>query len=154
MCCFFFFSSRRRHTRCALVTGVQTCALPICALLLTGATIAFEALRAISFHLQIADLLFSSVEPGKCRSDLLQVRDAFLCGRYDDLRSAFNAQLWSALELVALTSIAWCVVARWRWRAWLIGPLVFATALLVLMLPMAFGALLRSTRYPVVRVPT
>src|SRR3546814_7052726 len=33
ICCicfdFFFFSSRRRHTRCALVTGVQTCALPI-----------------------------------------------------------------------------------------------------------------------------
>src|SRR3546814_2221435 len=29
MCHFFFFSSRRRHTRCALVTGVQTCALPI-----------------------------------------------------------------------------------------------------------------------------
>src|SRR3546814_9443961 len=33
--CFlvFFFSSRRRHTRCALVTGVQTCALPIYACL-------------------------------------------------------------------------------------------------------------------------
>src|SRR3546814_3395265 len=30
MFCYFFFSSRRRHTRCALVTGVQTCALPIC----------------------------------------------------------------------------------------------------------------------------
>src|SRR3546814_5838679 len=31
-CCLpFFFSSRRRHTRCALVTGVQTCALPISA---------------------------------------------------------------------------------------------------------------------------
>src|SRR3546814_5588265 len=33
VCCrlvfLFFFSSRRRHTRCALVTGVQTCALPI-----------------------------------------------------------------------------------------------------------------------------
>src|SRR3546814_2143587 len=27
--CVFFFSSRRRHTSCALVTGVQTCALPI-----------------------------------------------------------------------------------------------------------------------------
>src|SRR3546814_4746399 len=27
---FVFFSSRRRHTRGALVTGVQTCALPIC----------------------------------------------------------------------------------------------------------------------------
>src|SRR3546814_8444920 len=32
MFCSFFFSSRRRHTRCALVTGVQTCALPISAL--------------------------------------------------------------------------------------------------------------------------
>src|SRR3546814_5912606 len=30
ICSVFFFSSRRRHTRCALVTGVQTCALPIC----------------------------------------------------------------------------------------------------------------------------
>src|SRR3546814_9563394 len=29
VCCVFFFSSRRRHTRFALVTGVQTCALPI-----------------------------------------------------------------------------------------------------------------------------
>src|SRR3546814_1220122 len=31
LCCFFFFffSRRRRHTRCALGTGVQTCALPI-----------------------------------------------------------------------------------------------------------------------------
>src|SRR3546814_17044567 len=28
-CVLFFFSSRRLHTRCALVTGVQTCALPI-----------------------------------------------------------------------------------------------------------------------------
>src|SRR3546814_7982027 len=41
---FFFFSSRRRHTRCALVTGVQTCALPISAnlspFLIRGAFIA------------------------------------------------------------------------------------------------------------------
>src|SRR3546814_2442176 len=32
MCCesvYFFFSSRRRHTSCALLTGFQTCALPI-----------------------------------------------------------------------------------------------------------------------------
>src|SRR3546814_20098668 len=32
----FFCSSRRRHTRCALVTGVQTCALPICMVLIGG----------------------------------------------------------------------------------------------------------------------
>src|SRR3546814_9514064 len=29
LCLIVFFSSSRRHTRCALVTGVQTCALPI-----------------------------------------------------------------------------------------------------------------------------
>src|SRR3546814_2151300 len=34
----FFFSSRRRHTRCALVTGVQTCALPIFQQCLDGMT--------------------------------------------------------------------------------------------------------------------
>src|SRR3546814_10798617 len=33
----FFFSSRRRHTRCALVTGVQTCALPILMLVMGAA---------------------------------------------------------------------------------------------------------------------
>src|SRR3546814_2690352 len=44
LCCFlcfffvFFFSSRRRHTRCALVTGVQTCALPILLMMMTGFT--------------------------------------------------------------------------------------------------------------------
>src|SRR3546814_9831854 len=34
----FFFSSRRRHTRCALVTGVQTCALPICLTAIAGSS--------------------------------------------------------------------------------------------------------------------
>src|SRR3546814_10058580 len=34
----FFLSSRRRHTRCALVTGVQTCALPIFKIVVRGAS--------------------------------------------------------------------------------------------------------------------
>src|SRR3546814_18036441 len=42
----FFFSSRRRHTRCALVTGVQTCALPISA---TGIAIADPLPAGTSF---------------------------------------------------------------------------------------------------------
>src|SRR3546814_4824994 len=63
---FFFFSSRRRHTICALVTGVQTCALPILtehpgvdAITFTGETrtgtaimkAAAEGLRDVSFEL-------------------------------------------------------------------------------------------------------
>src|SRR3546814_7800699 len=43
--CFFFFSSRRRHTRCALVTGVQTCALPIWAHTFPGLTTAAANFR-------------------------------------------------------------------------------------------------------------
>src|SRR3546814_15487335 len=41
--CLFFFSSRRRHTRCALVTGVQTCALPIC----TGVALVDAGMREL-----------------------------------------------------------------------------------------------------------
>src|SRR3546814_2354929 len=44
----FFFSSRRRHTRCALVTGVQTCALPILMMQMVGSFAEFApALRLI-----------------------------------------------------------------------------------------------------------
>src|SRR3546814_4720504 len=38
----FFFSSRRRHTRCALVTGVQTCALPIFTRMAGGNYVRFD----------------------------------------------------------------------------------------------------------------
>src|SRR3546814_4979022 len=46
-CSIFLFSSRRRHTRCALVTGVQTCALPIS---LVGLFEALEALATAGFQ--------------------------------------------------------------------------------------------------------
>src|SRR3546814_14124417 len=55
----FFFSSRRRHTRCALVTGVQTCALPICRLALTVADGTANALvlRRARYDLIVANIL-------------------------------------------------------------------------------------------------
>src|SRR3546814_9092367 len=37
-CMIFFYASRRRHTICVLVTGVQTCALPICVKFFMGAS--------------------------------------------------------------------------------------------------------------------
>src|SRR3546814_7210147 len=45
--CSVCFSSRRRHTRCALVTGVQTCALPI-----LGAT--FQAVMTVDQRMSSA----------------------------------------------------------------------------------------------------
>src|SRR3546814_3151021 len=49
----FFFSRTRRHTRCALVTGVQTCALPISGRSLSG------SLSAVDWH--IHEMLFGFV---------------------------------------------------------------------------------------------
>src|SRR3546814_6832694 len=55
----FFFSSRRRHTRCALVTGVQTCALPIftCNFSAAGLKIGFDV-RTLKSSSQTPDLYF------------------------------------------------------------------------------------------------
>src|SRR3546814_6677562 len=54
-CLFLFlFSSRRRHTRCALVTGVQTCALPISGL------IVLSSLRGEAAALDFAQIIKES----------------------------------------------------------------------------------------------
>src|SRR3546814_2049833 len=54
---FFFFSSRRRHTRCALVTGVQTCALPILKMEVSMKTIlSVLVLAALTFPAQAGNL--------------------------------------------------------------------------------------------------
>src|SRR3546814_2983934 len=49
-CKLFFFSSRRRHTRCALVTGVQTCALPI------YSDLCFRLAETVAFFSEFRDL--------------------------------------------------------------------------------------------------
>src|SRR3546814_5576000 len=61
----FFFSSRRRHTICALVTGVQTCALPI----FDMANLALDANSAISLSsplwARVADLAAATLEAAR-----------------------------------------------------------------------------------------
>src|SRR3546814_3247165 len=76
---FFFFSSRRRHTRCALVTGVQTCALPILAFVRSFVEIQIyaytdkvedperrqEMFDAVSMWLELADYIGNKRDSGR-----------------------------------------------------------------------------------------
>src|SRR3546814_9678367 len=84
----FFFLRRRRHTMCALVTGVQTCALPIsCHALLQECVRATEALRprlssifSLLYRHAAADGGFACLDDRrKCVASRARRRDGSLC---------------------------------------------------------------------------
>src|SRR3546814_20584897 len=68
----FFFSSRRRHTRCALVTGVQTCALPI------------SAISASQLQI-IKDLWGGELPPFDSIEEVNELLDTLVQGLWNDL---------------------------------------------------------------------
>src|SRR3546814_10074517 len=74
----FFFSSRRRHTRCALVTGVQTCALPISAepsilvAVIGGEVHAFGAGQDARVRLEVAVRGKRQIGRASCRERVCQ----------------------------------------------------------------------------------
>src|SRR3546814_8321452 len=80
LCGSFFFASRRRHTRCALVTGVQTCALPI-SFVQRPEDLA-EARRLMGGH---GALLAKSEKPAAVQrlQEILEVCDAVMVARGD-----------------------------------------------------------------------
>src|SRR3546814_19623832 len=80
MCCFFF-SSRRRHTRCALVTGVQTCALPI----LHG-----TGVRVTSIEPGLAETEFTLVRTGGDQS----ASDALYAGTHPITAGDIAESVW------------------------------------------------------------
>src|SRR3546814_2635838 len=81
----FFFSSRRRHTRCALVTGVQTCALPISIILIVIIPVIF-----------ITGALASEVAGIYNRINTGQLN---LGGYYEQIVSALPTSIHHALEI-------------------------------------------------------
>src|SRR3546814_4755444 len=128
MCAFFFCSSRRRHPRCALVTGVQTCALPIflkvrgMALLLTLGAVVFV----------VAAVVVLTVVPAAVEGSVLgnAAKTALNIARWPVLAVSFAAAL-AILYRYAPSRDA----AEWRWVSpgaivatalWLVGSGAFA----------------------------
>src|SRR3546814_9074369 len=74
--CIFFFSSRRRHTICALVTGVQTCALPIWPRFIQDSEISYILHHQVSwlnYRKSIPKKIISAKEKIKLLNDLVEV---------------------------------------------------------------------------------
>src|SRR3546814_15564226 len=87
---YFFFSSSRRHTLCALVTGVQTCALPIClARLLAAGVEGFD--QMLDFTVDPGDAVARRFQPA-----LLALQ---LAGQFGD---AAMGHVQPALRVLAL----------------------------------------------------
>src|SRR3546814_9037035 len=98
--CLFFFSSRRRHTRCALVTGVQTCALPIDTL--------FDPARAIQQDWTVMPL----AQDGETRETDYRIasHQDRLSIRAEGQRSA------TGLALAVDLDVETCPYLEWDWR--------------------------------------
>src|SRR3546814_3366675 len=82
--CLVVFSSRSRHTRCALVTGVQTCALPIFAAI--SADILVRTLERCGVKTEILGFTTRTWKGGQSREDWLAAGRPPHPGRLNDLR--------------------------------------------------------------------
>ncbi|GAB3378663.1 hypothetical protein [Lysobacter fragariae] len=122
-------------------------------LLITSAVIAFECLQAILRHLRTSDLLYLQLQGDACNLKPPGLPAALVCRGNDAFREEeFGKQLWATIKLIVIACVAWRFVGRWRYRAALVTPFAIFAGLTLLMLPMDFGALMKPTRYPLVRV--
>src|SRR3546814_8229457 len=100
----FFFSSRRRHTRCALVTGVQTCALPICTAGYVRRTTTMNEVAAASRGVNgNAPLVASGVVVSGVARESDELRQVAVRGAGADLARSETAVTWLDQAEPALT---------------------------------------------------
>src|SRR3546814_1501952 len=94
-CLLFFFSSRRRQTRCVLVTGVQTCALPIFESSRVRHTARSEEIRGSWLgHSRTKERIFAGMRPGSvrlvpicgCFTSCAFYPDGIVCSRSEERR--------------------------------------------------------------------
>jgi hypothetical protein len=116
-------------------------------LFVLAATGMHESLVGAQRALTVRSLLYEPPDPAICNEEGLKA--ALLCNRVDELEAAFEFQLFYVFFILLVVALAWNTVMPWRHRGWLIAPFLIPVAMSLMLLPMVYGALLRSQRYPV-----
>src|SRR3546814_2857080 len=105
--CLVVFSSRRRHTRCALVTGVQTCALPIFAAI--SADILARTLERCGVKTEILGFTTRTWKGGQSREDWLAAGRPAHPGRLNDLRHRSEGHTSELQSLMRISYAVFCL---------------------------------------------
>src|SRR3546814_7859885 len=101
MCCFFF-SSRRRHTRCALVTGVQTCALPIFGNLIGNEGLSWSFGPSISLPIFDWGARKGNLSVAEAREDIaIAEYERTIQGAFREVADALAGRRWLAEQVAA-----------------------------------------------------
>src|SRR3546814_12432005 len=100
---WFFFSSRRRHTRCALVTGVQTCALPIFERPLDEEGHEQDGAHAEGVELALSSPLALAEQPGEAEGAKAEADDQQELHRQPEAEAGSEAggERWAGVQRIA-----------------------------------------------------
>ncbi|HEX5720414.1 MAG TPA: hypothetical protein VF179_29940 [Thermoanaerobaculia bacterium] len=100
--------------------------------------------------LNVSNLLYGG--PGQPESSKKSVELAgwILADERDKLEDHFYLLLWATLQTGVVLALAWHVIRPARLKMWLVAPFVVLFLMYGLFLPLAYGTLLRPTRFPIV----
>src|SRR3546814_11270080 len=121
----FFFSSRRRHTRCALVTGVQTCALPIYGSYLISGTKIFISAGEHDLAENIIHLVLAKIPGGPegIKGVSLFVVPKFLVNPDGSLGARNGVSCGSIEHKMGIPANSTCVLNYDNAKGWLVGQM-------------------------------
>lgn len=103
-------------------------------------------LNAFTPAVEVSNLLY--LAPSQAKG----LAAAILTAESGKLERHFRLLLWGTLQTGVVLALAWHLVRAERLKIWLIAPFILIFLIYVLFLPLAYGALLRPTRFPVIRI--
>jgi len=99
--------------------------------------------------LEVSNLLYRYT-PDNRTQEYKPIRQWILTADRDHLEGHFRLLVWGTMQTVFILALAWYVTPLSRLKVWLLSPFVVTSIMYTLFLPIAYGAIVRPTRYPVV----